>query len=119
MKFFFIYEKITLLLTKDEILCAFLNTGYFGQGIYGISAASHYYLSKSIKQLTVAECATLMTVYAYTSGNHSLPEQDRLVSAQEWLLEYMLQLSMISPEVYEQSIKEGFHLFNYKNNHEE
>ncbi|MEV6976897.1 transglycosylase domain-containing protein [Kitasatospora sp. NPDC093806] len=46
-------------LTKDQILTNYLNITYFGNAAYGVEAASQRYFSKSNKDLTVAEAATL------------------------------------------------------------
>ena len=48
--------------TKDEILMAYLNKCYFGNGIYGIADASRYYFDKSYKSLTYNEAACLIAI---------------------------------------------------------
>ncbi|NRQ49299.1 transglycosylase domain-containing protein [Aeromicrobium stalagmiti] len=45
--------------TKKEILERYLNIAYFGDGAYGISAASFHYFSRSPDQLNVRQAATL------------------------------------------------------------
>ena len=51
--------KIERVLTKDEILEAYLNTIYLGYGNYGINAAAHSYFNKDVRDLTLAESAAL------------------------------------------------------------
>ena len=46
-------------LTKDQILEAYLNRIYLGQGAYGVQEASQTYFSKDVEDLTVAESALL------------------------------------------------------------
>ncbi|MFJ6623260.1 transglycosylase domain-containing protein [Kitasatospora sp. NPDC091335] len=46
-------------LSKDQILTNYLNITYYGNGAYGVEAASQRYFGKSNKDLTVAEAATL------------------------------------------------------------
>jgi 1A family penicillin-binding protein len=46
-------------LTKDEILSTYLNTAYFGAGVYGADAAAKRYFGKAAKDLTVSEAAML------------------------------------------------------------
>jgi penicillin-binding protein 1A len=46
-------------LTKDEILTTYLNTAYFGAGVYGADAAAKRYFGKPAKDLTVGEAAML------------------------------------------------------------
>lgn len=45
--------------SKDEILEGYLNTIYYGHGMYGIQAASHYYFHKDAKDLSLAEASLL------------------------------------------------------------
>jgi 1A family penicillin-binding protein len=45
--------------SKDQILQMYLNTIYYGQGAYGIQAASETYFHKPANQLTLNESATL------------------------------------------------------------
>jgi penicillin-binding protein 1A len=45
--------------TKDEILTAYLNTVYFGDGAYGAEAAAQRYFGKSASDLDLSEAATL------------------------------------------------------------
>lgn len=46
-------------LSKKEILAAYLNSIYFGNGNYGIEAAAQNYFSKNVSELTLSECAAL------------------------------------------------------------
>src|SRR6185503_6996522 len=45
--------------SKDRILEMYLNQIYFGQGAYGVEAASRTYFGKAVSQLTVKEAALL------------------------------------------------------------
>lgn len=45
---------------KDEILLGYLNIALFGSKIYGIESAANFYFSKSAKDLTLAEAASLV-----------------------------------------------------------
>ncbi len=49
--------KLEKYYSKDQILEAYLNTIYLGQGAYGIEEAAQTYFSKSASDLTVAESA--------------------------------------------------------------
>lgn len=51
--------KIEKTLSKQEILEAYLNSIYLGYGCYGVNSASKAYYSKDIKDLTLAQCASL------------------------------------------------------------
>jgi penicillin-binding protein 1A len=46
-------------LTKDEILSRYLSSVYFGDGVYGLRAASRHYFGRSPETLTLAQSAML------------------------------------------------------------
>ena len=46
-------------LTKDEILSRYLSNAYFGDNVYGLSAAAKHYFSKRPEQLSIAQAALL------------------------------------------------------------
>lgn len=46
-------------LSKDEILEAYMNRVYLGQHAYGVKVAAYTYFSKDVKDLSIAECATI------------------------------------------------------------
>ncbi len=51
--------KIERKFSKEEILQAYLNQVYFGEGAYGIEAASQLYFGKHANELSLAESALL------------------------------------------------------------
>ncbi|MGA8014202.1 MAG: PBP1A family penicillin-binding protein [Candidatus Acidiferrales bacterium] len=48
--------------TKDQIFAMYCNQIYLGAGNYGFEAASEYYFSKPVGQLTLSEAATLAAI---------------------------------------------------------
>jgi 1A family penicillin-binding protein len=46
-------------LGKEEILSRYLNTAYFGAGVYGVDAAAKRYFGKTAKELSLGESAML------------------------------------------------------------
>lgn len=55
----FIAVHIEQLLTKDEILTLYLNKIAFGNRAYGVGAAAQVYYGKPLKDLTLAQLATI------------------------------------------------------------
>ena len=53
------YEK---LYDKDFIMEWYLNTIYLGRGCYGVKSAAAEYFGKELRTLTVAECASLISI---------------------------------------------------------
>ncbi|MCM3744221.1 PBP1A family penicillin-binding protein [Sporosarcina luteola] len=47
---------------KDVILEGYLNTIYFGHGMYGVEAASRFYFAKSAEELTLEESALITAI---------------------------------------------------------
>lgn len=62
------FKEITLAiqlearLSKSDILTKYLNTYYFGNGNYGVEAASRYYFNKSAADVNVIEAAMLASI---------------------------------------------------------
>jgi len=48
--------------SKDTILECYLNTIAMGNGTYGVEVAANYYFGKTVKDLTIAECACLASI---------------------------------------------------------
>lgn len=55
---------------KDEILEGYLNTINYGNGVYGIENAAHYYFDKSAADLTMGE-ATMLAGIPKSPNNYS------------------------------------------------
>ena len=53
------YEK---LYDKDYIMEWYLNTIYLGRGCYGVKSAAAEYFGKELRTLTIAECASLISI---------------------------------------------------------
>jgi membrane peptidoglycan carboxypeptidase len=51
-------------LGKNEILEAYLNQAYFGEGAYGVAAAAEHYFSKPVNKLSFPEAAALAATIA-------------------------------------------------------
>lgn len=65
----YIAIQLTDQLPKDQILEAYLNRIFLGQGAYGIEAAAQIYFSKNASDLTLAESAALASVINSPSNN--------------------------------------------------
>jgi len=67
--------------TKDEILELYFNQIYFGEGAYGVEAASKTYFGRPLRELSLPECALLAGIPAnpslYSPRRHAKPAQAR------------------------------------------
>ncbi len=82
--------------SKREILSFYLNRIYFGSGFYGIRSATLGYFGKEPLQLTVDECASLVTLIKNPNGRSPLnnPEVNR--NGRNYVLGRMHEERMIS-----------------------
>ncbi len=73
--------------TKDQILEAYLNTAYFGRGVYGVQTAARSYFRKDVADLTLGESAYLAGLihmpgrYDYTTSDVEDEQRDRKKAA--------------------------------------
>jgi penicillin-binding protein 1A len=85
--------------TKREILTAYLNTVYFGNGAYGAEMAAQRYFGKSARELTLSEAAALAGFLDAPSTYFSTGEtagSERATSSRDTVLRLMEEQGMIS-----------------------
>ncbi len=84
--------------TKDQILNMYLNTIYYGNGAYGIEAASIIYFNKHASDLTLAEAATLIGLPNSPTYYDPTSYPERSVSRRNVVLERMCSAGTITQE---------------------
>lgn len=91
-------------MTKDEILEAYLNTINLGQNTLGIQAASNRYFNKNVSELNIAEAAVIAGITKSPTGNNpvSYPEKNR--ERQELVLLDMLDQGYITQSEYDEAL---------------
>ncbi|MEG1985675.1 MAG: transglycosylase domain-containing protein [Clostridia bacterium] len=82
--------------SKNEILAMYLNVVYFGNGIYGVNAASRAYFNKEIESLTIGECATLVSVLKNPSKYSPLANIENATSRRNLVLKLMFEQGYIT-----------------------
>src|SRR3954468_14311367 len=82
--------------SKDWILQRYLNIAYFGDGAYGIEAASRHYFSKPASQLDLREAALLAGLVKNPTGYDPTNFPDRAKERRDTVLARMAQLHVIS-----------------------
>lgn len=90
-------------MTKDEILCTYLNNVYFGKSAYGVGKASKVYFGKNVQDLTLAQCAMLVGI---TNNPAKYKEHREAKIRQEVILKKMKELGYINEDEYAQAISE-------------
>ena len=79
-------------MTKDEILCTYLNNVYFGKSAYGVGKASKVYFGKNVQDLTLAQSAMLVGI---TNNPAKYKEHREAKKRQEVILYKMKELGYI------------------------
>lgn len=96
--------------SKDEILEWYLNYIYLGERCYGVSAAALNYFGKELDQLTLAECASLISITNNPSLYNPYRHPDKNLERRDKVLYQMLDQGKISQEEYDQAIAEPLNL---------
>ncbi len=84
-------------LTKDQILERYLNTVYFGEGAYGVEAASERYFNKRIEDLTIADSAFLAGMIRNPVGYDPIRFRDRSRQRRAVVIDRLLKIKQITP----------------------
>ena len=82
--------------TKEEILALYCNQMYFGHGNYGVEAASRFFFSKSIKELTLPEAALIAGLLQNPSRLSPIENPERARERRNHVLGRMVEEKYIS-----------------------
>lgn len=85
-------------LGKDDILAAYLNRVYLGDGTFGVEAASRRYFGKSARQLSLPEAAIIAGLLKAPSRYAPTNDLDRSRRRAEQVLDNMVDAGFIPPE---------------------
>ncbi len=96
--------------SKDEILLMYLNTINYGDGAYGIEAASLHYFSKHASDLSIAEAATLAGIPQSPSNWNPVYNPEGCKERRNIVLNRMLTLGHISQEEYTAAVNSELNL---------
>jgi 1A family penicillin-binding protein len=89
---------------KNAILQAYLNHVYFGEGYYGVQAASLGYFGKNASELNAAEGATLASLINRPSGWGLRRDPTHIRERRDWVLREMHQLGYLDVATFASSI---------------
>lgn len=101
--------KIEQSLTKDQILELYFNQIYLGQRAYGFAAAAQVYFNKPVQELTLAEASMLAGLPKFPSAANPLVNPKRAKQRQEYILNNMVELGMITQAEKDAAFKEELH----------
>ncbi len=89
--------------SKDQIMEAYLNTIYLSHGCYGVKTAAETYFGKDVKDLNIAECATLAGITQFPTKYDPLLNPENTKKKQEYILGKMKSNNFITEEEYEEA----------------
>jgi penicillin-binding protein 1A len=93
--------------TKEEILTAYLNTVYYGDGAYGAERAAQRYFGKSVRETTLSEAAALAGFLhapsTYTTWE-GVPLAGEATARRDRVLGLMREQGMISASEYTEAV---------------
>jgi penicillin-binding protein 1A len=92
--------------TKDQILEFYLNKVYFGDGLYGVEAASQGYFGKPAAQLSVPQAALLAGLVKSPSRYAPTVNLERAVARRNVVLQAMLDNRVIDQATFEAARQE-------------
>lgn len=100
-----IYNAIEMnkIMTKDEILEAYLNNIYFGKGSYGVADAAKTYFGKDVRNLNLSECAMIAGI---TNNPAKYMQHDEAKIRQKVVLKHMYDQGYISNNEYIEAIND-------------
>ena len=89
--------QMNKIMTKDEILEAYLNNIYFGKGSYGVSDAAQTYFGKDVRDLNLSECAMIAGI---TNNPGKYMQHDEAKRRQKVVLTHMYEQGYIEHSEY-------------------
>jgi penicillin-binding protein 1A len=96
--------------TKQQLLEMYLNKVYFGDGLYGVEAASLGFFGKHARDVDVAEAALLAGLVKSPSTYAPTINLERAVARRNVVLQAMLDSSAIDAATYQMALRSQPHL---------
>ena len=96
--------------SKDEILEAYLNQVYFGEGAYGAEAAARTYFGKTAAELNRREAATLASVLSAPTSLSPRKGRKAARERRDIVLDEMVRAGFITPQQREVAARRGVKL---------
>jgi penicillin-binding protein 1A len=91
--------KIEKRYSKSQILTLYCNQHYMGHGAYGVAAAADTYFGKTLKELTLDECAMIAGLPRSPRMYSPRLNPNAALARRNYILDRMLAEKMISPKL--------------------
>ena len=93
---------------KKQLLEGYLNTIYYGHGMYGVETASQYYFGKSAKDLDITEASYLVGIPKSPNLYTPIGNLEKANQRKEIVLESMYKLDFINQAQYQEAIANNY-----------
>ena len=90
---------------KEKILELYLNSLYYGSGIYGVKYAARYFFDKNLNALTLSECALLAGAVKNPAKFSPVRNYKNALDRKNAVLKYMLACGFIADGEYAREIE--------------
>lgn len=107
LKEIFIAWELEDIYSKDEILEFYINNIYFGNGLYGIEAASWGYFNKPVVELDISQMIFLCAIPNNPTLYDPIVNIDNTLKRRDRILKQMKELGEIDQNLYIQAINEN------------
>ncbi|HEK9102265.1 PBP1A family penicillin-binding protein [Bacillus pfraonensis] len=109
-KEYFLTKKIERTYTKDEIIEMYMNQIYFGEGAWGVKKAAKSYFDKEVKDLTIAEAATIAGLIKAPSTYSPYKNFNKSIERRNVVLALMKEQGYITENQYKKEKETGLAL---------
>lgn len=106
VKEIFIALELEKKYSKDQIMEFYLNNIYFGNGYYGIQAASKGYFSKDVNELSLAQVTFLCAIPNNPTVYDPIENSNNTVKRKNRILNQMKDDGAIGDETYREAVDE-------------
>lgn len=106
----FYAARLEMQYSKQDILEGYLNTVYFGHGVYGVQAAAQYFFDKKLNELTIAETAMLIGIPNGPSIYSPFLHKDNAIKREHLILDVLKANKVITAAQYKQAYEEPLRL---------
>lgn len=106
----FYAARLEMQYSKQDILEGYLNTIYFGHGVYGVHAAAEYFFDKKLNDLTIAETAMLIGIPNGPSIYSPFLHKDNALKREHLILDILEHNNIISKKQKQQAYDEPLKL---------
>lgn len=92
--------------TKEQVMEAYLNTVYYSNNCYGVQAAANVYFGKDVKDLSLAESASIIGITQFPGKYDPFVHPEYNKQRQEDILYMMKDQEKITQEEYDAAVAE-------------